>query len=78
MNPSSTSVGLLLLIATILLAVLVILWITFPFAVFGTKPRLDEINRNLEEIRGELQAIREFFLALQKRKRGENVNLKGK
>jgi len=39
--------------------IVLILWICLPFAVFGTKPRLDEMIRELRKINAQLAAIAE-------------------
>ena len=44
------------LIVVIFLVVLAILWFCLPFAIFGTKPRLDEQTKLLREILAELKA----------------------
>ena len=44
------------LIVGIFLVVLAILWFCLPFAIFGTKPRLDEQTKLLREILTELKA----------------------
>ncbi|MBN2496502.1 MAG: hypothetical protein JXR96_18050 [Deltaproteobacteria bacterium] len=53
--------------ATIILSVLgivlglfvAVLWIALPFAVFGIKPRLDQINKNLANISSWLKYLAE-------------------
>lgn len=44
------------LVILIFLLVLAILWFCLPFAIFGTKPRLDEQTKLLREILAELKA----------------------
>jgi uncharacterized membrane protein len=44
------------LIVFVFLVVLAILWFCLPFAIFGTKPRLDEQTKLLREILAELKA----------------------
>ncbi len=53
------------LIWQIFLVILVVLWFCLPFAIFGTKPRLDELiaqvkrtNEELEKTNEELEKIR--------------------
>jgi hypothetical protein len=48
--------GVFGLIVAIFLVVLAILWFCLPFAIFGTKPRLDEQTKLLREILAELKA----------------------
>jgi uncharacterized membrane protein YciS (DUF1049 family) len=43
--------------ATVFLIVLVIVWIILPFAIFGTKPKLDDIRHQLRETNARLSEI---------------------
>ena len=53
---------LLLIIGVVFSVVLAILWAILPFAVFGTKDRLDRVSSQLEEIKTALKTIG-FLLA---------------
>lgn len=48
--------GVFGLIVAIFLVVLAILWFCLPFAIFGTKRRLDEQTKVLREMLAELKA----------------------
>ncbi len=47
--------GILGIIAVVFLIILSILWLCLPFALFGVKPRLDAILKELQAIRSELK-----------------------
>jgi hypothetical protein len=50
MEPYGVAGGVLYLIVGLLGLILTVIWICLPFAIFGIKPRLDQINGTLQMI----------------------------
>lgn len=49
----------LMLVLLVMGVVLVVVWVLLPFAIFGTKPRLDELIRRQSETNEHLRALRD-------------------
>lgn len=49
--------GLLLIVAIVFAILLGILWFLLPFAIFGTKPKLDELKQELVRVNENLQLL---------------------
>ena len=70
MNGSELSI-----LVAIFLVILGILWILLPFAIFGTKPRLEAIHEELKEIR---RLLEDIYLQQTKRDRNDRRTNEGK
>ncbi len=62
-----SGLGTLTLVTTLLLIVVAILWILMPFAVFGTKPKLDEAIAELKKTNAKLDELNALINALLRR-----------
>ena len=56
--------GVLYLVVGLFLIVLAILWFLLPFAIFGTKPKLDELLAETKKTNTELAEIRDYLSRL--------------
>lgn len=61
MAEAANTIGWLYFVAIIFLFVLVVLWFLMPFAVFGTKPKLDVLIAEQRETNAKLAAIAELL-----------------
>ena len=53
--------GVLYIVVALFLVVLAILWFLLPFAIFGTKPKLDELLVETRKTNTELAEIRDYL-----------------
>ena len=63
MNGATATFGGLYLVVVLFLVFLAILWFILPFAIFGTKPKLDAVLHELKKSNAQLEALPERIAA---------------
>ena len=70
------TINILYVLGGLFLLLLVILWISLPFAVFGTKEKLDELIRETKSTNDQLEKLRSLIVMLIKLQKNSKLQKK--